>query len=87
MLNLIRRLLTRTVILPARKRGKQTRKVQITPNEKLVYGCALALVFFVGMVSLQIAHLLVLREWNEGLWAAIAGMVGLIIGFFFGGRG
>lgn len=87
MLNPIRRLLTRTVIIPTRKKGKQTKKVQVAPNKKLVYGCALALVFFVGMVGLQIAHLLILHEWNEGLWAAITGMVGLIVGFFFGGRG
>lgn len=83
----IRRALTRTVTLPTKgKRGKKTEKVQVAPSGRLVYGAALALVFFAGMAGLQIAHLIVLREWNEGLWAAIAGMVGLIVGFFFGGR-
>lgn len=87
MLGPIRRMFTRTVVVNrGRKYAKKTIKRQLAPNETLVYGVALSLVFFGGLVGLQLVHLVVMKEWNENIWASITGMTGLIVGFFFAGR-
>lgn len=84
MRDLMRRALTRTVVLPMKgKRGKQTVKVQLPPGEALVWGCVLLLVFFVALVLLQIAHLLIMRAWNDAVWAGLTLLLGVFVGAFF----
>lgn len=80
-------MLTRTVMVQVSKRGKKLEKVQLPPPETLVYGVALTLVFFAGLVVLEIVHMVVFHKWNDAVWNAISLIVGVLIGAFFtGGR-
>lgn len=87
MRDLMRRTLTRTVVLPMKgKRGKQTLKVQLPPSEALVWGCVLLLIFFSALVALQALHLIVTGKLSAEIWAGIMTLVGVFVGAFFGGR-
>lgn len=83
----IRHALTRTVILPAeKKKGKQTRKMQLPPPEALIYGVVLLLVFFIVLSALQALHLLVTGKLSAEIWSGIMVLIGVLVGAFFGGR-
>lgn len=86
LLNFIRRALTRTIMLPGRKRAKQQNKYQLPPRESLVYGITVAIAFFFGLCALQIAHMLILGSWNDAIWAGLTFISGIVLGAFFGGR-
>jgi len=86
MINWMRRALTRTIMLPGQKRGKQEIKYQLPPSEILVYGVALLMVFFVVLAALQVAHMLILRGWSDAIWAGMMVLMGAFVGAFFGGR-
>ena len=78
----IRRALTKTVSVKG-PRGT-TRKVEVEPSETLVYGVTFATASLLALTSLQIAHLAVLGRWNSEIFAAITGLIGTIMGVFFG---
>lgn len=87
MLNFIRKALTRTVMLPPkRKRGKQAKKLQLPPKDAFVYGFILLLAFFITLCALQALHLLVTGKLSAEIWAGIMTLIGVLVGAFFGGR-
>jgi len=61
--------------------------VEVEPSDKLVYGVTFAIVSLASFTALQIAYLVILKEWNSEIFAAITGLVGTIVGVFFGKRG
>jgi uncharacterized membrane protein YjjP (DUF1212 family) len=42
------------------------------------------IVFFVGLVALQVAHMIVLGKWNEAIFNSIILIVGTIVGAIWG---
>ena len=87
MLDWLRRALARTR-LPNGERFE--RRVGLeekeSPSERFVISIALMIVFFVGLVALEIAYMAVLGEWNDVIFNGIMLVVGSLIGALFGYR-
>jgi len=58
--------------------------VEVEPSDKLVYGVTFAIISLASFTALQIAHLAILGRWNSEIFAAMTGLVGTILGVFFG---
>lgn len=87
MLMWLRRVLTRrriTVVEPPSSRRVRVREEP--PSDRFVYSIALMIVFFVGLLTLQVAHMLILDRWNDAVWMLINTLVGAIIGAIWGYR-
>lgn len=84
MRNLVRRALTRTVLRQSGRGGKKLERVELLPSERLVYGVCFVIVALVGLIVLEVVHLLVLRSWSSEVFAAITSLVGAVVGVFFG---
>lgn len=76
---LIRKALTGTVRV---KKGE----MELPPSDRLVYGVSFAIYALLGLVGLQIAHLIVLRSWNNEVFTVISGLIGTITGILIGQR-
>ena len=81
----IRKLLSTTRIEQDRfGRGRKARRVQVLPSEKLVLGVAFVIVALLSLVALEVAYLVVLRTWSSEIFASITGLIGTLVGVFFG---
>ena len=56
----------------------------VPPSEKLVLFIEFSLGSVLVLTSLEIVHLVVLKTWNSEVFAAITGLIGTIMGVFFG---
>ncbi|MFQ5872065.1 MAG: hypothetical protein ACE5IB_07905 [Candidatus Geothermarchaeales archaeon] len=83
MLDWLRKALTRTEIRRVRRRGKKVEKAVVPPNEGLVYGVGLSILFFVTFSVLQVIHILVFQEWNDTIFNAMTFISGSLISAFF----
>jgi hypothetical protein len=59
---------------------KRTRRGEIPPDERLVYGVKFAITMTACLSALEIAHLAFLRAWNSEIFAAITGLTGTVSG-------
>jgi len=80
----IRKALTRSTAVRGSRGGTVYRVVP--PEPKLVYGVYFVIAGLIGLISLEIVHLIVLRAWNSEIFAAITGLIGTILGVFFGSK-
>jgi len=80
----IKKALTKSTIVRGARGGTIYRV--IPPEPKLLYGVYFAMVGLIGLIALEIVHLIVLKTWNSEIFAAITGLIGTIIGIFFGKR-
>lgn len=81
--SLLRRGLTRMVV----REGSASRRVLVqedVPSERFTLIVALMIVFFVGLVGLEIAHMLLMGSWNEVAFNGIMLVVGTIVGAVWG---
>jgi len=78
----VKQALTGTVAVKG-LRGK-TRYVSCPPDPILVYGVYFAISGVIGLIALQIVHVIVLKQWNSEIFSAMTGLIGTIIGIFFG---
>ena len=78
----IKKALTKTVQRKG-SRGK-TEIIVVQPNEKLVLGVKFAIGMTVCLSALEIAHMAFLGSWNSGVFAAITGLSGTVMGIFVG---
>jgi uncharacterized membrane protein YfcA len=58
----------------------------VSPSERFVVSIVLMIVFFVGLVAIEVVHMIVFREWNETIFNGIMLIVGSLIGALFGYR-
>ncbi len=58
----------------------------MSPSERFVVSIVLMIVFFVGLVAIEVVHMIVFREWNEAIFNGIMLIVGSLIGALFGYR-
>jgi len=56
------------------------------PPERFVISIALMIVFFAGLVVLEIMHMIFLGGWNDVIFNGIMLVVGSLIGALFGYR-
>ena len=83
MLNWLRKALIKRVV----DYTGSDRRVRITeeePSERFVLVVALMIVFFVGLLILEVAHILLLKTWNEAIFNGVMLVVGTIVGALFG---
>ncbi len=65
----------------------KTRRVQISeeaPSDRFVLIVALMIIFFAGLVGLEVAHMLVFGAWNEAIFNGVMLIVGTIVGAVWG---
>lgn len=84
--NIIRKALTKTVVVQVGTRKKQKR-VQVLPSEQIVYLVYFAIAAFVGLTALEIVHMVFFGVWNSEIFSAITGLIGTISGIFVSQRG
>ena len=83
--NMIRKALTKTVVVQVGTRKKQKR-VQVLPSEQVVYLVYFAIAAFVGLTALEIVHMIFFGVWNSEIFSAITGLIGTISGIFVSQR-
>jgi uncharacterized membrane protein len=79
----IRKGLTRTII----EEGSTARRVRVTeeePGERFVLIVALMIIFFVGLVALEVVHMVWMGTWNDTIFNGIMLVVGTIVGAVWG---
>ncbi|MEM3357194.1 MAG: hypothetical protein QW166_05135 [Candidatus Bathyarchaeia archaeon] len=59
---------------------RRTRKGEIQPDQRLVYGVKFAIAMTLCLSALEIAHLAFLSRWNSEIFAAITGLTGTVSG-------
>jgi len=82
---LIRKALTRTEVRRA-GRGKKIERVELPPNERLVYGLYFAFLALILLTFLEALHIVFLRSFSSEIFASITGIIGTIVGVFLVSR-
>ena len=65
----------------------EARKVRVTedvPRDRFVLIVALMIIFFAGLVGLEIVHMVVFGTWNESVFNGVMLIVGTIVGAVWG---
>ena len=65
----------------------RTRKVQLTeevPSDHFVLIVGLMVLFFIGLVGLEIVHMVWMGQWNDVIFNGIMLVVGTIVGAIWG---
>ena len=85
MLSWLRRALTKRRMPPAGAApGRRVRVREEAPSERFVLSIALMMVFFAGLVALEIAYMVVLGEWSDVIFNGVMLIVGGLVGALFG---
>lgn len=64
-----------------------TRRIRLTeetPSDRFVLLIALMILFFIGLVSLEIIHMVWMDSWNDVIFNGIMLVVGTIVGSIWG---
>ncbi len=56
------------------------------PSDRFVVSIWLMILFFAGLVALELVHILVFRAWNQAIFDGIMLIIGGLIGALFGYR-
>ncbi len=80
---LITRGTTRLLIAEATEERK-VRVLEDQPNERFALIIALMIVFFVGLVGLEVINMVYLGTWNEATFNGLMLVVGTIVGAVWG---
>jgi len=59
---------------------KRIRQREIQPDPRLVYGVKFSITALAALVTLQITHLIVLKQWNSEVFSAITALTGTLTG-------
>ena len=78
MTDWIKRVLTRR--LTHQNRRGIIEEYEITPKDTLVYGVKFTIAIIACLTALEIAHLAIIHTWNEEVFIAITGLIGLVTG-------
>lgn len=76
---MIRKILERPV-----KRGKKT--VKEPPSELLIWIFKLLIIFFIGLVTLEIIYMIIFKAFSTEIWTGIMMIIGSILGLITGRR-
>ena len=78
MTSWLRRALTKKVSYKT-SRGKQ-QIIVVEPDERLVLGLKFAIAMVICLSALEVAHMILMNQWNSEIFAAITGLIGTISG-------
>ena len=79
MRNAIRRALTKTVCV-------KRREMELPPSEHVVWMVYFATVSLIGLIALEVIHMIYFRSWSSEIFSAISGLIGTITGIFISQR-
>jgi len=82
----IRKALTKTEIRQV-GRGKKLERIELPPNERLVYGLYFAFLALTALTILEALHILFLHSFSNEIFSAITTIIGTIFGVFISQRG
>ncbi len=63
---------------------RKVRLLEDTPQDRFTLIIALMIVFFAGLVSLEVVHIAFLGAWNEAIFNGLMLVVGTIVGAVWG---
>jgi len=66
--------------------GRRVRMSEEEPSDRFVLIIVLMIVFFTGLLGLEIIHMIVMGEWNEIVFNGIMLVVGTIVGAIWGNQ-
>ena len=81
---LIRRGLTGRTLTETVGQARRVRLEEVGPTDRFVLIIALMVLFFLGLVSLEVAHMLWIGTWNDIVFNGIMLVVGTIVGAVWG---
>jgi len=79
----LRRALTRLKITDQTK-TRRIRLTEETPSDRFILIIALMILFFIGLVSLEVVHMVWMGSWNDVIFNGIMLVVGTIVGSVWG---
>jgi len=87
MFEYLRKLIGRGTTRVVYAEATQERKVRVleeTPSDRFTLIIALMIVFFAGLVGLEVIHMGFLGAWNEAIFNGLMLVVGTIVGAVWG---
>lgn len=87
MLGYLRKLIGRGATRLVYAEAAEERKVRVlddTPSDRFTLIIALMIVFFLGLVGLEVIHMAFLASWNEAIFNGLMLVVGTIVGAVWG---
>ncbi len=83
MLEWLREKLTKRLVQAAPEE-RRIRVVEDAPSDRFVLLVALMVTFFAGLIALEVANMVVFRQWSETVFNGIMLIVGTIVGAVWG---
>jgi hypothetical protein len=59
---------------------------EVQPSERLVLAVAVTIVAVTGLTILEIVYIIYFKAWNNEIFTAITGLVGLVVGTLIGAQ-
>ena len=81
---LIRRGTTTRIVTETDGKGRRVRVQEEPASERFVLIVGLMVLFFVGLVGLEIVHMVWMGSWNDVIFNGIMLVVGTIVGAIWG---
>lgn len=75
----IKRALTRTLAV---KGPRGERHIEVEPSQHIVYLITFSIYALIGLMALQIFHMIWFESWNSEIFSAISGLIGTVTGIF-----
>ncbi len=82
----LRKALTKRKTVEDDSAARRVRVQEELPSDRFVLSIWLMILFFVGLVGLELVHMLVFSEWNPAIFDGIMLIVGALLGSLFGYR-
>ena len=76
--------LTRRTVREATGEARRVRLLEEEPDDRFVLIVWLMVLFFVGLVSLELVHMVWMGTWNDAIFNGIMLVVGTIVGAVWG---
>jgi len=64
--------------------SRRVRVMEEPPPERFLLIVELMIIFFIGLIVLEVVHILILGSWNDTVFGGVMLIVGTIVGAFFG---
>ena len=81
---LIRRGTTKRMVTETDGKGRRVRVQEEPPSDRFVLIIGLMVLFFVGLVFLEVVHMVWIGSWNDVIFNGIMLVVGTIVGAVWG---
>ena len=82
----LRKALTKRKTVEDDSAARRVRVQEELPSDRFVLSIWLMILFFAGLVGLELVHMLVFSEWNPAIFDGIMLIVGALLGSLFGYR-